>query len=105
MNLGLVLTAACCVLTAVASADEQELTRESVVIGSRLELFVDDHLIDRLSGDARLTLHHPTPRELVMIHDQPWEGTGSGYHSVFQDGNRYRMYYKAWHLACVGRQG
>jgi hypothetical protein len=35
---------------------------------------------------------------LVIRHDEPWEGTGSGYHSVFQDGDRYRMYYKAWHL-------
>jgi len=32
------------------------------------------------------------------VHDAPWEGSGSGYHSVFQDGDRYRMYYKAWHL-------
>ena len=25
-------------------------------------------------------------------------GTGSGYHSVFRDGDLYRMYYHAWHL-------
>jgi hypothetical protein len=30
------------------------------------------------------------------VHDAPWEGAGSGYHTVFQDGDRYRMYYKAW---------
>jgi hypothetical protein len=35
---------------------------------------------------------------LALLHDAPWEGTGCGYHSVFQDENQYRMYYKAWHL-------
>ena len=67
-------------------------------VGSRRELFVDDCLIDSLSEGAQLRLHHPIPRELVLKHDAPWEGTGSGYHSVFRDGDLYRMYYKAWHL-------
>jgi len=65
-------------------------------IGSRLELFVDDYLIDRLVGNAKLRLHHPVPQEIVLVHDAPWEGSGSGYHSVFKDGDKYRMYYKAW---------
>jgi hypothetical protein len=68
-------------------------------IGSRRELFVDDFLIDRLDGKASLVLHHPQPQEIALVHDAPWEGSGSGYHSVFQDGEKYRMYYKAWHLA------
>ncbi len=67
-------------------------------IGTRRELFVEDGLIDRLDGGVRLQMHHPVPREVVLVHDAPWEGTGSGYHSVFQDGDIYRMYYKAWHL-------
>jgi hypothetical protein len=67
-------------------------------IGSRRELFVDDYLIDRIEG-ARLQLHHPVAQEIAIVHDAPWEGSGSGYHSVFQDGDKYRMYYKAWHLA------
>jgi hypothetical protein len=66
-------------------------------IGSRRELFVDDYLIQSLDG-ARRVMHHPTPQEIALTHDAPWEGTGSGYHSVFQDGDLYRMYYKAWHL-------
>jgi len=69
-----------------------------VALGSRRELFVDDFLIDRLAGGAALRLHHPQPREIALVHDAPWEGSGSGYHSVFKDGGRYRMYYKAWHL-------
>ncbi|NDC78529.1 MAG: hypothetical protein EBZ67_11755, partial [Chitinophagia bacterium] len=69
-----------------------------VDIGTRRELFVDDWLVDRLIGGATTRLHAPQPREVVMVHDAPWEGSGSGYHSVFRDGSIYRMYYKAWHL-------
>ena len=67
-------------------------------IGSRRELFIDSSLIERLAGQAEQRLHHPVPREVALRHDEPWEGTGSGYHSVFRDGDLYRMYYKAWHL-------
>jgi len=37
---------------------------EPIDIGSRLELFVDDFVIDKLQ-DARQRLHHPTPREVA----------------------------------------
>ena len=67
-------------------------------IGSRRELFVDAALIESLTGQARLELHHPEAREVVLDHNAAWEGTGSGYHSVFKDGNKYKMYYKSWHL-------
>ncbi|MFC5411480.1 hypothetical protein ACFPMF_19310 [Larkinella bovis] len=67
-----------------------------IELGSRLELFVDTYLIDKISGEAELRMHHPIPRERVMTYDAPWEGSGSGYHSVFKDGDTYRMYYKAW---------
>lgn len=67
-------------------------------IGNRRELFIDNTLIDGMSGGARQQLHHPVPREIVLEHFEPWEGTGTGYHSVFKDGDLYRMYYKAWHL-------
>jgi hypothetical protein len=69
-----------------------------IALGSRRELFIDDYLIERLSGKAQQRLEHPQPRDLALLHDAPWEGSGCGYHSVFHDGNRYRMYYKAWHL-------
>lgn len=67
-------------------------------LGTRRELFVDDALIERLEGGAEHRLHRPVPQEIALVHDAPWEGTGSGYHSVFRDGDLYRMYYKAWHL-------
>lgn len=71
---------------------------QPVNIGSRRELLVDDHLVAELRGGAELQLHHPVAREVVLVHDAPWEGSGTGYHTVFQDGGLYRMYYKAWHL-------
>ena len=63
-------------------------------IATRRELFVDEFLIDRLSGKAELRLHHPKMREVVIVHDEPWEGNTSGYHSIFKDGNLFRMYYR-----------
>jgi hypothetical protein len=87
-----ILSSLILILTAVAHA------AEPIDVGSRRELFVDDHIVERLGGEARKTLHHPIPREVALVHDEPWEGTGSGYHSVFRDGDLYRMYYKAWHL-------
>jgi len=66
----------------------------AIPIGSRLELFVDDSLIGSLKGGARLRLHEPIPREVALHHDQPWEGNSCGYHTVFQDGDVYRMYYR-----------
>jgi len=67
-------------------------------IGSRRELFVDGALVEQLTGKAELRLHHPVPREIALVHDAPWEGNGSGFHSVFQDGERYRIFYKAWNM-------
>ena len=64
-----------------------------VDIGSRRELFVDAALIGKLDGVER-KLHHPTPREVAITHDAPWEGAGSGYHTVIKDGDLYRMYHR-----------
>ncbi len=65
-------------------------------IGDRLELMVDDYLIERATTETRL--HHPVPQEVALEQNAPWEGTGSGYHSVFQDGDLYRMYYRGAQL-------
>jgi hypothetical protein len=65
-----------------------------IEIGSRRELFVDELLIDKLAG-VELLLHRPVRREVVLVHDRPWEGDGCGYHTVFRDGDLFRMYYLA----------
>ncbi len=66
----------------------------AIDIGSRRELFVDHALIDHLNGRAALELHHPTSREVAITYDEPWEGNSSGYPTVFQDGEIYRLYYR-----------
>lgn len=66
---------------------------EPIEVGTRRELFVDNLLIDSLKG-ARRQLHHPVPREIAIQHDSPWEGPGSGYHSLIRDGDLYRLYYR-----------
>jgi hypothetical protein len=66
-------------------------------IGLRLELFVDHHLIDGLGGEAQLKLHRPTPAEVVLTADKPWEGNTSAYYTLFQDDELYRMYYRGAH--------
>jgi hypothetical protein len=72
---------------------------EAADIGGRRELLVDDYLVESLSGCAAFRMHHPQPREIVLVHDAPWEGSGTGYHTVFRHDRLYHMYYKAWHLA------
>jgi hypothetical protein len=73
-----------------------------ISIESRLELFVDDYLVDRLGGGARRLLHHPQPREIVLVHDRAWEGNTCGYHTFFRDGDLVRAYYRGSHAKGVG---
>ena len=66
---------------------------DPIDIGSRLELFVDRHLIDWLDS-AALELHSPLPQEVVFHLDAPWEGSYSGYHAVVLDGDLLRYYHR-----------
>jgi len=88
----------CCLCFVCAANSYAE---EPIQIGSNLELLVDNHLIERIEGDVCEQLHSPIPREVVIVHDLPWEGCGCGYHTVFKDGDKYRMYYKAWQITAV----
>jgi len=81
---------------ALMSVPAASAGEEAIPIGNRRELFVDHHLIAKLDG-AELRLHRPVMREVVLEHDKPWEGNTSGYHTVFQDGDLYRMYYRGSH--------
>ena len=71
-------------------------TPEAVDIGSRLELFVDEYLVDSMSG-VSLQLHRPQLSEPVLKFDADWEGPGNHYITVFKDEDIYRLYYR-----CVG---
>ncbi len=69
------------------------LTSQPVALGTRRELFVDRSLIDSMDR-LELRLHAPTPAGTALKLDRPWEGIVSGYFTVLQDGDRFRMYYR-----------
>lgn len=71
---------------------------DPIDIGSRLELFVDNYLIESTTGDVARRLHQPTPGEVVLVTDKPWEGNTCAYYTIFQDGDLYRMYYRGSHF-------
>mgnify|MGYP001134407928 FL=1 len=66
-----------------------------VDIGTRLELFVDELLVDRLEGVA-LRLHSPQPQPLAR---SPVRGA---YLSVLRDGDVYRAYYRQYAASYAG---
>src|SRR3990170_8375343 len=80
--------------------ESNSLSTDAIHIGSRLEMFVDDWLIECLSGAER-RLHHPVPAEVALVCDRPWEGNASGYFTCLRDNGLYRMYYAAWSLRYV----
>ena len=65
--------------------------------GTQRELFVDNHLIDKLTGDAKQHLHRPEPKEVILTTDKPWEGNTCAYYTIFRDDNLFRMYYRGSH--------
>lgn len=65
-----------------------------LTIGSRLELFVDHFLIDKLNG-TQLQLHTPRDEGVALKFDAPWEGGFSGYVSIVSLGDhKLRAYYR-----------
>ncbi len=78
--------------TAVAQ-DEQPKT--TIEIGSRLELLLDDFLIDSIDN-LSFQMHRPRRAEKVLVPQVPWEGRSLGHVTVFQDGDLYRMYYRGY---------
>lgn len=69
--------------------------QDPVNIGGRRELFLDNLLVDRLEGGAQRVFHKPVPREVVFTFDKPWEGNTCAAIAVFQEGDVYRLYYRA----------
>jgi hypothetical protein len=72
-------------------------------IGSRRELFIDEYLIETMTGGARLRLQQPVETDDVFVHDTPWEGNRTMYYTIFQDGDIYRMYYRGSQINLGGK--
>ncbi len=77
---------------------------KAIDIGSRLELLVDDYLVEKFYGDIELRLQKPTPQEVVFpLEHGPYQETlkekkcglraGHGYMTVFREGDIFKMYY------------
>ncbi len=60
-------------------------------IGSRLELFVDDYLIEKMDN-IQLRLQSPKSAGVCLTFDKPWEGVSGAYTTVIKDDNIYRLY-------------
>ena len=81
----------------VLPADHHE-PAQPLDIGTRLELFVDDHLIDSMTREVDLKLHTPSSAGKVLTFEKPWEGTSCFYVSVVHGDGLYRMYYRGHSL-------
>ena len=66
---------------------------EAIDLGSRRELFVDQFLVEKLSG-VKLKMHEPHRDGVAIPFDKPWEGGFSSYATVIKDGDLFRMYYR-----------
>lgn len=64
-------------------------------IGHRVEMLLDDMLIDRMDN-LRFSLTPPTRMETAITADRPWESEGSmAYPSALAFDGRYHLYYRA----------
>src|SRR5680860_12066 len=73
---------------------QENINSDKINIGSKRQLFIDNYLLEKISDGVQLQMHNPIPKGIAIKHDSPWEGNGSAYHSVFMDGDIYRMYYR-----------
>jgi hypothetical protein len=80
-----------------SGASAQNAGSATVEIGNRLELFFDSYLIDSMDQSIRRKVHEPTPNEVVLVTDKPWEGNTCAYYTIFRDDQTYRMYYRGSH--------
>ncbi len=58
------------------------------------ELLWDMEHIRETTGGAKLMLHQPRFCEVVLVHDEPWEGNVCTYYTVIYDKVKYRLYYR-----------
>lgn len=83
------------ILLCITQSSAQQIA--PIDIGSRLELFVDDYLVDQFVGEVKLHLHKPVGKEVVLKIDKPWEDPTAGYFAVYPDGDKFCMYYRGRH--------
>ena len=90
--MGTALRILCLLLSVVAASANPTETTKVLGIGSRLELFVDDYLIESMEG-VRLKLHEPRSEGKILEFSLPWEGVTSIGISVLKDDDGFKLYY------------
>ena len=85
-------------------ATETAVADEPIDIGTRRELFVDELLIESVTGDAERIVRQPEPQEVVLVTDRPWEGNTCAYYTIFEDDGLFRMYYRGSHYDTEAKQ-
>ncbi|MEC9097407.1 MAG: hypothetical protein VX776_12280 [Planctomycetota bacterium] len=69
---------------------------EPLKIGNEVQLLWDTSLIEsQVNGSFKY--HRPTPKNVAITTNSPWEGNVSAYFTFLQDGNEYRAYYRGSH--------
>ncbi|MAG94411.1 MAG: hypothetical protein CMJ48_11770 [Planctomycetaceae bacterium] len=86
-------SAGCVLLLFAALPIRADDGKSTVSIGDQLQLFLDDWLIDSMTG-LQLKLHTPRRAEVVLRKDKPWEDSTMFDPVVIKDGSRYRMWYR-----------
>ena len=82
----------CLCVVAITPCSRADDTTKVAELASRRELFIDDWLIDSMTG-VELQLHPAVPREIALSLNQPWAGPTTGFTCVLKDGDKYRFYY------------
>lgn len=93
----------------IALAAHAQHSQPPLQIGSRLQLFLDTHAIERATA-CEPRMHAPISRQVVFSFDAPWEGAESGYITILRDGDKYRMYYRGGgettqEVSCMAESG
>ena len=86
----------------LCGAEDASVAGKPNQIGSDLQLFVDDAIVESMDG-AELELGVPHDEGIALRFDHPWEGAFCGYATVLKDGPKYRLYYRG--LPVAGRDG
>jgi hypothetical protein len=71
-----------------------EMAPQPLDVASNRQLLFDDRFVEQSSAITHV-MHAPSPAEITLESDQPWESGGIHYSSVIQDGDRFRMWYRA----------
>jgi hypothetical protein len=81
-------------LAASALADSPAQNGALRDVGSQVQLFCDDWLIENTNG-VRLQMHPPVPQEVAFVADARLENGHCSYPTILRDGDQYRLYYSA----------